>query len=433
MITERPDIVMLDLGMPRLDGIGVLEGIRAWSQVPVLVLSGRTDSSDKVDALDAGADDYVTKPFQMDELLARLRALGRRQATAAASAGVTPTVTIGDLVVDLVAKQVTPPTGPAIRLTPTEWRLLEVLVTNPGRLMTREMLLTEVWGPTHGNDSGYLRLYMAQLRRKLEPEPSHPRFLVTSRAWGTGSTRAGREPSLQRRFRPRRHARTMRVLVVDDEVRLADGIRAGLQAEGFAVDVAHDGVDGLWYAREHPYDAIVLDLMMPGMSGWKVCETLRAEQDWTPVLMLTAKDGEWDQVDALDAGADDYVTKPFSFPVLVARLRALVRRGSRERPTVLQAGDLRLDPAERRVWRGEDLLDLTSREFTVLEYLMRHAGQVLSKRDVIANVWDDDFAGDPNIVEVYVGHLRRKVDRPFGRTAIETVRGAGYRLDADGG
>jgi DNA-binding response OmpR family regulator len=225
----------------------------------------------------------------------------------------------------------------------------------------------------------------------------------------------------------------MRVLVVDDEVRLADGIRAGLQAEGFAVDVAHDGVDGLWYAREHPYDAIVLDLMMPGMSGWKVCETLRAEQDWTPVLMLTAKDGEWDQVDALDAGADVYVSKPFSFPVLVARLRALVRRGSRERPTVLRAGDLRLDPAERRVWRGEELLDLTSREFTVLEYLMRHAGQVLSKRDVIANVWDDDFAGDPNIVEVYVGHLRRKVDRPFGRTAIETVRGAGYRLDADGG
>jgi len=184
VITERPDIVMLDLGMPRLDGIGVLEGIRAWSQVPVLVLSGRTDSSDKVDALDAGADDYVTKPFQMDELLARLRALGRRQVTAAATAGATPTVTVGDLVVDLVAKQVTPPTGPAIRLTPTEWRLLEVLVTNPGRLMTREMLLTEVWGPTHGSDSGYLRLYMAQLRRKLEPEPSHPRYLVTESGMG---------------------------------------------------------------------------------------------------------------------------------------------------------------------------------------------------------------------------------------------------------
>ncbi|PYY34334.1 DNA-binding response regulator [Curtobacterium sp. MCPF17_011] len=225
----------------------------------------------------------------------------------------------------------------------------------------------------------------------------------------------------------------MRVLVVDDEVRLAEGIRNGLQAEGFAVDVAHDGVDALWYARENPYDAIVLDLMMPGMSGWKVCEALRTEENWTPVLMLTAKDGEWDQVDALDAGADDYVTKPFSFPVLVARLRALVRRGSRERPTVLQAGDLRLDPAERRVWRGDVLLDLTSREFTVLEYLMRHPGQVLSKRDVIANVWDDDFTGDQNIVEVYVGHLRRTVDRPFGRNAIETVRGAGYRLDVDGG
>ncbi|ROP63359.1 two-component system KDP operon response regulator KdpE [Curtobacterium sp. PhB130] len=184
VITERPDIVLLDLGMPRLDGIGVLEGIRAWSQVPVLVLSGRTDSSDKVDALDAGADDYVTKPFQMDELLARLRALGRRQAAATAAADTAPTVRFGDLVVDLVAKQVLPAEGPAIRLTPTEWRLLEVLVANPDRLMTREMLLTEVWGPSHGNDSGYLRLYVAQLRRKLEPDPSTPRYIVTESGMG---------------------------------------------------------------------------------------------------------------------------------------------------------------------------------------------------------------------------------------------------------
>ncbi|WP_267420137.1 MULTISPECIES: response regulator [unclassified Curtobacterium] len=181
VITERPDIVMLDLGMPRLDGIGVLQGIRAWSQVPVLVLSGRTDSADKVDALDAGADDYVTKPFQMDELLARLRALGRRRVVATEE---TPSIAIGPLLVDLVAKQVTSTEGPAIRLTPTEWRLLEVLVTNPDRLMTREMLLTEVWGPTHGNDSGYLRLYMAQLRRKLEPDPAHPRYLVTESGMG---------------------------------------------------------------------------------------------------------------------------------------------------------------------------------------------------------------------------------------------------------
>jgi two-component system KDP operon response regulator KdpE len=181
VITERPDIVMLDLGMPRLDGIGVLQGIRAWTQVPVLVLSGRTDSADKVDALDAGADDYVTKPFQMDELLARLRALGRRRVVASEE---TPSIAIGPLLVDLVAKQVTSIEGPAIRLTPTEWRLLEVLVTNPDRLMTREMLLTEVWGPTHGNDSGYLRLYMAQLRRKLEPDPAHPRYLVTESGMG---------------------------------------------------------------------------------------------------------------------------------------------------------------------------------------------------------------------------------------------------------
>ncbi|WP_342001527.1 response regulator transcription factor [Microbacterium sp. LWH7-1.2] len=225
----------------------------------------------------------------------------------------------------------------------------------------------------------------------------------------------------------------MRILVVDDEVRLADGIRRGLEAEGFGVDVAHNGVDGLWRARETAYDAIVLDLMMPGMSGWKVCEALRAEENWTPVLMLTAKDGEWDQVEALETGADDYVTKPFSFAVLVARLRALIRRGGIERPTVLEAGDLRLDPGARKVWRGDAELDLTSREFSVLEHLIRHRGQVLSKRDLIAGVWNDDFEGDPNIVEVYVGHLRRKVDRPFGRAAIETIRGAGYRLAADGG
>ncbi|KQR31697.1 response regulator transcription factor [Curtobacterium sp. Leaf154] len=225
----------------------------------------------------------------------------------------------------------------------------------------------------------------------------------------------------------------MRVLVVDDEVRLADGVRRGLEAEGWAVDVANDGVDGLWHAREFRYDAIVLDLMMPGLSGWAVCVQLRADGDWTPVLMLTAKDGEWDQVEALDAGADDYVTKPFSHPVLVARLRALVRRGARERPTVLTLGDLVVDPAARTVARGGNPVELTSREFAVLEYLARHPGQVRSKRDVIENVWDVDFEGDPNIVEVYVGHLRRKLDRPFGRAAIETVRGAGYRLAADGG
>jgi len=192
VITERPDLVLLDLGMPRLDGIGVLEGVRAWSQVPVLVLSGRTDSSDKVDALDAGADDYVTKPFQMDELLARLRALGRRRQAAVDEA---PTIRVGPLVVDLVAKQVTPEEGPAIRLTPTEWRLLEVLVTNPDRLMTREMLLTEVWGPSHGNDSGYLRLYMAQLRRKLEPDAAHPRYLVTESGMGYRFSPAGVTPA----------------------------------------------------------------------------------------------------------------------------------------------------------------------------------------------------------------------------------------------
>jgi DNA-binding response OmpR family regulator len=220
----------------------------------------------------------------------------------------------------------------------------------------------------------------------------------------------------------------MRILVVDDEVRLADGVRRGLEAEGFAVDVAANGVDGLWMAGEHRYDAIILDIMMPGLSGYRVCQQLRDAGDWTPILMLTAKDGDWDQVEALDTGADDFLSKPFSFAVLVARIRSLVRRGSRERPAVLEVGELRLDPASKQVHRGDVPIDLTSREFAVLEFLMRRGGEVVSKREVLQNVWDDDFEGDPNIVEVYVGHLRNKVDRPIERASLETVRGFGYRL-----
>ncbi|MFC0673714.1 response regulator transcription factor [Brachybacterium hainanense] len=225
----------------------------------------------------------------------------------------------------------------------------------------------------------------------------------------------------------------MRILIVDDEVRLADGVRRGLEAEGMAVDVAHDGLGGLDLAADHDYDAIVLDVMMPGMNGYRVCRELRAAGDWTPVLFLTAKDGEWDEVEGLDTGGDDWLTKPFSYPVLVARLRALVRRGARDRPAALEAGDLRLDPAARQVFRGETEVTLTAREIAVLDFLLRRRGEVVTKAEVIANVWGADFVGDPNIVEVYIGHLRRKIDRPFGREAIETVRGAGYRLSATGG
>ncbi|MFS2242012.1 response regulator transcription factor [Microbacterium sp. OR16] len=220
----------------------------------------------------------------------------------------------------------------------------------------------------------------------------------------------------------------MRILLVDDEVRLADGIRRGLEAEGMVVDVVHNGVDGLARARDDDYDAIVLDVMMPGMSGYRVCQALRAEGDWTPVLFLTAKDGEWDEVEGLDTGGDDWLTKPFSYPVLVARLRALVRRGARERPAVLEAGDLRLDPAARRVFRGDSEVSLTARELAVLDFLMRRRDEVVTRSEIIANVWGADFDGDANIVEVYIGHLRAKVDRPFGRESIQTVRGAGYRL-----
>lgn len=224
----------------------------------------------------------------------------------------------------------------------------------------------------------------------------------------------------------------MRLLVVDDEPRLAEGLKRGLEAEGFAVDVAHTGTDGLWLAREQQYAAILLDIMLPGMNGYVVCRTLRDEENWTPVLMLTAKDGEWDQVEGLDTGADDYLTKPFSFAVLLARLRALIRRGAGARPATLVVGDLMLDPASREVRRGDAAIDLTTREFSVLEFLMRRAGEVVSKAEILDGVWDFAFEGDPNIVEVYIGHLRSKIDRPFGRDSIRTIRGAGYRIGTDG-
>jgi two-component system OmpR family response regulator len=225
----------------------------------------------------------------------------------------------------------------------------------------------------------------------------------------------------------------MRILVVEDEPRLAEGLRAGLEADGFAVDVAMTGSEALWLAREEPHDAIVLDILLPGLNGYLVCRQLRAEGIWTPIIMLTAKDGEWDEVEGLDTGADDYLTKPFSHAVLVARLRALIRRGGPVRPVVLTAGDLRLDPAAKRVWRGDLELWLTARELALLEFLLRRRGEVVGKHEILAHVWDVDFDGDSNIVEVYVRHLREKLDRPFGRAAIETLRGAGYRLDADGG
>jgi len=223
------------------------------------------------------------------------------------------------------------------------------------------------------------------------------------------------------------------VLVVEDEDVMAQSLRRGLEAEGFAVDVANNGEDGLWFARENDYDAIVLDVMLPKVNGYVVCRTLRDEENWTPIVMLTAKDGEFDEAEGLDTGADDFVTKPFSFVVLVARLRAVIRRRGTTAAVVLNAGDLRLDSTERRAWRGETRLDLTSREFSILEYLLSRAGEVVSKSDILGHVWDFAYDGSTNIVEVYVSSLRKKIDAPFDRRAIETVRGAGYRIARDGG
>ena len=225
----------------------------------------------------------------------------------------------------------------------------------------------------------------------------------------------------------------MRVLLVEDEPRLAEMVRVGLVSEGFVVEVGADGADGLWRGTAGEFDVIVLDIMLPKLNGYDVLRTLRERDVWTPVLMLTAKDGEYDQADAFDLGADDYLTKPFSFVVLTARLRALQRRGAPERPTVLTAGDLSLDPARRRVARGDTVIALTPREYGVLEFLLRSKGTVLSKAQILAAVWDAHYDGDDNIVEVYIGYLRRKIDTPFGRQAIETMRGMGYRLLADGG
>jgi two-component system, OmpR family, response regulator len=220
----------------------------------------------------------------------------------------------------------------------------------------------------------------------------------------------------------------VRLLVVEDEPRLAKALERGLAAEGYVVDVAADGVVGLETARHGEYDAIVLDIMLPRLSGYRIVQALRDEGNWVPVLMLSAKDGEYDQADGLDVGADDYMTKPFSFVVLLAKLRALLRRGAPERPAVLAVGTLTLDPATRRVSRDSDEITLTAREYALLEYLMRRRDEVVTKTELLDHVWDAGSDTDPNVVEVYVGYLRRKIDQPYGLRSLQTVRGAGYRL-----
>ncbi|MGK8491091.1 response regulator [Nocardia asiatica] len=223
----------------------------------------------------------------------------------------------------------------------------------------------------------------------------------------------------------------MRLLIVEDEKRLALTLAKGLSAEGFAVDVVHDGAEGLHLATTTDYDLIILDIMLPGMNGYRVCAALRAAGHETPVLMLTAKDGEYDEAEGLDTGADDYLSKPFSYLVLLARIRALLRRRTRGGARVLRVGDLTVDPGTRTCRRGTQEVTLTAKEFAVLEHLAVRAGEVVSKADILQHVWDFAYDGDPNIVEVYISTLRRKIDAPFGRRSITTVRGAGYRLAAD--
>jgi two-component system OmpR family response regulator len=220
----------------------------------------------------------------------------------------------------------------------------------------------------------------------------------------------------------------MRILIVEDEVKMSGLLRRGLRVEGMAVDVTANGEDALWMAGSTEYDAIVLDVMLPGIDGIEVCRRLRADGVWAPILMLTARDGVADRVAGLDGGADDYLTKPFSYAELLARLRALSRRGAVERPARLQVGDLVLDPAARRVWRGEEEVSLSAKEFALLETFMRHPGEVLSRFQLLEHAWDYDYENRSNVVDSFVRLLRRKIDKPFGTTSIETVRGAGYRL-----
>jgi two-component system, OmpR family, response regulator len=225
----------------------------------------------------------------------------------------------------------------------------------------------------------------------------------------------------------------MKVLVVEDDPKMAALVRRGLTANGNATDIAPDGEEALWMARAHAYDAIVLDVMLPGRDGFATCAALREAGVWAPVLMLTARDAVVDRVAGLDAGADDYLTKPFSLAELRARLRALVRRGAAERPTVLEAGDLRLDPATQQVWRGKRELQLSSKEYALLELFMRRPGEVLTRLELLEHGWDMGYENRSNVITVYIRYLREKVDRPFDRHSLETVHGAGYRLREDGG
>jgi two-component system OmpR family response regulator len=224
----------------------------------------------------------------------------------------------------------------------------------------------------------------------------------------------------------------MRVLIVEDEERTAALVRRGLRERGIAADLAGRGEDAVWMTRATAYDAVVLDVMLPGIDGFETCRQLRDQGTWAPVLLLTARDGVEDRVAGLDGGADDYLTKPFAFAELLARLRALVRRAPARRPPVLEVGDLRLDPAGRRAWRGATEVRLSTKEFALFEAFMRHPGEVLSRLRLLETAWDDDYDNRSNVIDVYVGYLRDKVDRPFGASSLETVRGAGYRLRADG-
>jgi two-component system OmpR family response regulator len=281
---------------------------------------------------------------------------------------------------------------------------------------------------------------MVALSAQSDDRPAHrdahprPSLLIVDTAEPWSSPARVGAPALGKRTRDVAQTTgefgAVKVLLVEDEAHVAASLKVGLRAEGFVVVHAETGTEGLWQATEHHFDLIILDIMLPGPSGYEILRRIRERQIWTPVLMLTAKDGEYDEADAFDLGADDYLVKPFSFVVLVARLRALLRRGAPQRPAVLTVGDLVLDPARHLAARAGVPIDLSRREFGLLEYLMRNTDAVCTKTQILESVWDENFGGDDNVVEVYIGYLRRKIDVPFGTNTIETVRGVGYRLES---
>jgi DNA-binding response OmpR family regulator len=424
------DAIILDWLLPDRDGITVCRGLRARGlDAPILMLTARDTVEDRVTGLNAGADDYLTKPFSFAELLARLHAILRR------SDLTRPVLlTVEDLTLDPRSHLVTRGGSP-LSLTPKEYAILEALMRHAGDVVSRGYLSEHLWEDDRNSVMNLVDVHVGHLRRKVDQGTATP-LIHTVRGAGyrlgpadcaLGSradfaandrTRDGFAPVLSR----------PRILLIDDDQHAARVLARGLREEGWIVDIAHSGESGDEMAGVNTYDAIILDWLLPDRDGITVCRGLREGGLHAPILMLTARDTVEDRVTGLNAGADDYLTKPFSFAELLARLHAILRRSDLTRPVLLAVEDLRLDPCSHLVTRGGSPLSLTPKEYAILETLMRHAGEMVSRVYLSEHLWEDDRDSLMNLVDVHVGHLRRKVDQGTAAPLIHTVRGCGYRL-----